>query len=637
MTRGVSKFAKTLEEEKIERKIMDILGYEYEEDILKEDEEEIDGRLNIDSQVNNQKNTYEYKYKKFRGSYLLNELYKLSESSKESIESCDGLDVFKKYLHIKRSIQDKLIDELKEASKSSESQLILLAGNVGDGKSHLIAYLNEEYPELVSNFSIHNDATESFDKNLTEIQTLEKVLEPFSDENLDTSNKKMILAINLGVLNNFIEDKTVGLKFQKLISFINKTKIFDQDTISENYNGENFRLISFSDYNIFKLTKEGPKSDYLEEIFKRIVNKVPNNPFYIAYLKDIEQGFVSPIIKNYELLCRESVYKTVSDLIIKLIVKNKKILSTREVLNFIYELIVPANFEEYNMYSSSVDFLPALLPNILFSSTEKGLILKEISKDDPLKIRNKELDQILVKLNMSDNLIDVLKEYIDDDNIIDLIVGENLNLFSIQNNTKQKVINTIIRFIFILGKDNVKMIFKDEIYDKYMKYLYFYNNGQFKSYKGLFEEVKSAVYNWNASPKNNYVYLNEKLDMFNVAERLNIKASSKYAIKIKNEEEIERFRNTIVLGFSVEPMQEVERIEIDYELYKKLVDINKGYYPSKVDREEAVVFVEFVNLLILKGSMSSELLIEDKQDNKKFALKYNDEFGEDFCFERIDD
>ena len=125
--------------------------------------------------------------------------------------------------------------------------------------------------------------------------------------------------------------------------------------------------------------------------------------------------------------------------------------------------------------------------------------------------------------------------------------------------------------------------------------------------------------------------------MFNVAERLNIKASSKYAIKIKNEEEIERFRNTIVLGFSVEPMQEVERIEIDYELYKKLVDINKGYYPSKVDREEAVVFVEFVNLLILKGSMSSELLIEDKQDNKKFALKYNDEFGEDFCFERIDD
>ena len=76
---------------------------------------------------------------------------------------------------------------IEEANNSEGSQLVLLCGSVGDGKSHLLAYLNEEHKELLEGFYIHNDATESHDPNLTELETLDNVLCSFRDENIDNS------------------------------------------------------------------------------------------------------------------------------------------------------------------------------------------------------------------------------------------------------------------------------------------------------------------------------------------------------------------------------------------------------------------------------------------------------------------
>ena len=85
------------------------------------------------------------------------------------------MSFFKKYLHVDRNIQKELLELINEANNSEQSQLVLLCGSVGDGKSHLLAYVNEEYKEIISNFKIHNDATESFDPSQTEIETLKKV------------------------------------------------------------------------------------------------------------------------------------------------------------------------------------------------------------------------------------------------------------------------------------------------------------------------------------------------------------------------------------------------------------------------------------------------------------------------------
>lgn len=96
-------------------------------------------------------------------SYLLKELSKLKESSQEAVENSTQFTAFKEYLHVERSFQEYFKDSLDKANSSSDAKLILICGSVGDGKSHLIAYMNHKYPELIGNFDIHNDATESFD------------------------------------------------------------------------------------------------------------------------------------------------------------------------------------------------------------------------------------------------------------------------------------------------------------------------------------------------------------------------------------------------------------------------------------------------------------------------------------------
>lgn len=77
-------------------------------------------------------------------SHLVHEISRLRISSAEAVENAASFSSLKKYLHVERSIQLKVEDILKKRLNEKRSNLILLCGSVGDGKSHLLAYLNEE-------------------------------------------------------------------------------------------------------------------------------------------------------------------------------------------------------------------------------------------------------------------------------------------------------------------------------------------------------------------------------------------------------------------------------------------------------------------------------------------------------------
>lgn len=94
-----------------------------------------------------------YRFEKLKGSYLLNELSKLSASSKEVVESLEEMDYFKQYMHVDRTIQDQLLDMIKKSSQVEGCQLILLCGSVGDGKSHLLSYLKSKVRDFWMNLN----------------------------------------------------------------------------------------------------------------------------------------------------------------------------------------------------------------------------------------------------------------------------------------------------------------------------------------------------------------------------------------------------------------------------------------------------------------------------------------------------
>ena len=155
------------------------------------------------------------------------ELGKLRKLSQESVDNADYFDSFKRYMHVERPVEQELRVLLRAVNNMSNKALVMLCGSAGDGKSHLIAYLkNSDDENLLSDYETYNDATESSAPTLTAMDTLAEKLSAFNDDNiLNPDGTKMIIAINLGTLNNFIESDK-GSNFKKLKEYVDKNHIF---------------------------------------------------------------------------------------------------------------------------------------------------------------------------------------------------------------------------------------------------------------------------------------------------------------------------------------------------------------------------------------------------------------------------
>lgn len=572
--------------------------------------------------------------KTIEDSFLLNELSKLKDSSHEAVEGYESLSKFKQYLHVKREIQEELLNKLNEVKNKSTSQLVMLCGSVGDGKSHLLAYLNSEYPEVMSNFKIHNDATESFDPDKTAIDTLANVLKAFDNNHINNSNEKLILAINLGVLNNFMESDYAKEQYSKLNELLNETNIFDSEATSQNYDKDPIHIISFSDYNLFELYDKHADSEYLKKLFRKVTDKNTENSFYQAYLRDVANGYNGPIRYNYELLMNEKVRNEICQLVINAIIKFKRIVSTRELLNFIYEIIVPPVIKKYDDIDEVYDYMEEILPNLIYTTSERSPLLKIIAMHDPIHLRHEILDDFLIKLNMANNLSAVIKEYlIECDETTAFIESIGNNHISEFRGNEEMIINTIIRYASILGIDDIKYIFTQNSYREFIHYLHVYNTHDKTGFKELFDKVKGAVFRWKGSPKKNYILI-EELSNFNIAERIDLKPDLSN-LQSSVDELGNRFKTDLILRFKVNNNDETIPLNIDYTLYNMITKLNNGYKPNKNDREDLVIFREFIDEIIKKGSSNEELLIEDINHELNFTLEFDSTFDE-FKFEQVE-
>lgn len=173
----------------------------------------------------------------------------------------------------------------------------------------MISYLrNADQDHLLDTFKIYNDATESSAPHLTSIDTLSEKLAPFNDQNYKIDDGlKMILAINLGTLNNFIESEK-GENFSALRKYVEDNEIFSSYIRKSNYqSGSVFQHISFSDYQIFTLSENGIGTNYLEELIGKIFQADSANPFFMTFQKTplvhcAENALFVTIINFYRIL-----------------------------------------------------------------------------------------------------------------------------------------------------------------------------------------------------------------------------------------------------------------------------------------------------------------------------------------------
>lgn len=570
---------------------------------------------------------------------LIQELSKLKESSKEAVEGLNTFSKFKKYMHVNRDAQNELQDIILEANKAEKAQLILVCGSVGDGKSHIISYFKNRYPDEMSHFTLHNDATESLEPNKTSMDTLNDVLDNFSDEKIETSNEKLILAINLGTLNNFI-DSEYGKRFTVLQKYVESKKILEKSIIENKFDSSsNIQFINFSDYNLYTLKDGKVQSKYIKELISKITNPSEINDFYNSYKENCstcKNKDKCPIKANYELISEDNVQNAIVDLLVQCIIKKKIIISTRALLNFMYDLIIARSYIDVNspMFKDKIaklkneEYINSLTPNIIFDHKELSFIFNALSTLDPLNVRNEKVDDFIIKFNNSTELIEFFDQYIDyPKGYIEKI--NNVNFDELEGRRiKSNLLKLFIRSYYLCGKGDLFSL-NDEVYENFIKYLYFWNKGDKAKLIGLYGEIKDGILKWNGEAEKNHIniFVGKTQVKYKVSEKLELKADTS-SLPINKDSELIKFLTEMEIRYKGDNLDTSCSIDIDYSLYDLLIRVGNGYRPNKKDKNNFIKFIEFINKIECAGSQNNQLTFTEKnrEENKKYRLEFDEEF-----------
>ena len=573
---------------------------------------------------------------------FINTLARLRESSRDAVVSADAgfTDPYTMYMHVDRPVQNKFVSILEETYETDHAELILLCGSVGDGKSHMLSYCKAKYPQMMEKFYIHNDSTASLYIDKPASYTLMKIMGDFMDEKLATSKSKVILAINLGTLSNFLEDD-VDNKFGKLKEYVEKVGILDE-TIGDNEDNTFFHSVNFADYHMYELTPCGITSAYIRGILQKITTKEEANEFYKEYCKkcgECQAKKNCPIKVNYELLSDDMIQQGLVSVLVESIVKNKLIVSTRTLLNMIYEIVVDERYWDRGSLEprkepgklNSLQYCEALLPNILFSKRNSSDVLDSMKYVDPMQIRNEKIDDFFVYYENSDDVMEIFEENLQE---YSSMLGRLKNMDFADKSThpvKEAVLRLLVRMCWLTEKRK-DLLPKDQDYEEYMKALYAWNTGRHLDLKNVYSIVEKGVLSWNGPVEKDEMQLpvGNKKSEYHLIQKIQIRQRVDNLPKLE-QGNLSSFRDELRLKYRYSGNDEAE-LDVDFALYKLLKRVINGYVPNINDKRVNVKCVEFINKISQGGLKQEQLYIRDlsQKELKEYRISFDEDFGYSF-------
>lgn len=520
----------------------------------------------------------------------------LSQHSIDSVQNGIAFTDWDQYMHVDRPIESILIEKMDEIDNAGGG-IIILVGSAGDGKSHLISRIKQ-----MSDWAGHcfyNDATASSSPKKTAVDTLKEALVPFSDHQIQTTTEKLVLAINLGKLNAFIEDTVVKDTFSEVVKAT--WPIFDNDDTTPPIETDRIKVVVFSDSQAFEFYSSDEsnypvKAQFLSSILDRIVCRSDSNPFYQAYLqdKDIESNRIDPLLLNYELLLVPEIRNTICMTIIEAIIRSKLNITPREFLDFIYSIMV---FPHHAEYDEKKDFFDALLPNLLYCGSS-NTIQKAISRFDPLKHSSTEHDKQLSILFTS---YSIPSGYLNRELPERMI--ERTNKFYANNG---RDIERTTQFVFRLNH-LLKYHSEDPIYISFLSLL----RGIFNQNKQKMQEIYDMVHKAIPRHYGSYYSKNDMIPLNIQGGRYRMFATLSLKPELINVMYSEEKPYEFYLRFDMKwtfPDGNVN-LRMDYQLYSYLYDLNQGKLAMSYENEKDLSFSRFIRQLIDKCDCSNEITI----------------------------
>ncbi len=556
----------------------------------------------------------------------------LSNLSSGAVASIDKFSELNKYLHVLRTPEEALRALLSRVENVPQKKLVLVCGSAGDGKSHLLSYLRNEV-HILDDYMVYSDATESDAPDKTAISTLAKRLEAFNDKNIDNGGtEKIIIAINLGMLNNFI-DSEEGESFTKLHQYVINNNIFNVDEALPFDPSSNFYHVDFSDYQLYTLTNTGVKSDYLTQLFRKIFAKTEENPFYCAYCVNsgCDLHTRCPIRNNFEFLSNEKNQDYLVQKIIETSIKHKLVITSRDVLNFVFDAVVPHDFDEKTFWKSFnypskflENYIKYTTPMLVFDNKGTSSLLDHMAE---LKMDNgdaEKRDSELLNFYASDEVATSIANKLDDSCYKHVIVGCNLPSIDGERELKKY----LYKFIMYQREMMDESVEKDSVYASFVKDLYCVYSGKSRELRGLYDSVTRSIYSWDGLFGEKLICLDDSNDKYSIVENLSI---SPYLIKTAPEDEVLRFLPTIAIRYRDAKEENDVTIYLDYALYRLIQSMKDGYRPSSQDCNIHADFVSKIKALIDLGEKRKRVFIVPKGSEEKTRYVFEEtEFGYSF-------
>lgn len=546
---------------------------------------------------------------------FVNELNRLRKSSSDSIDNIGAFDDFKRYMHVSRIAEEDLKSILRNVNDSGKKTLVLLCGSAGDGKSHLLSYLkNSDEENLLEGYTVYNDATESNAPSKTAIETLNELLAPFSDENIEADGTNIILAINLGVLSNFIESEC-GKSFSFLKQYVDDSYILTSQINDNKYDTtSHFQHVSFSDYHMYSLSETGAKGQFVEDLLEKVFCSKPENVFYTSYQKCCASCPLSqkcPVKKNYEFLMGKKRQVFIADLLVRTVAQDKAVLTTREILNFIFDIVVPQDFNVTQLQKIIDDatflkvYLRQITPSLIFDSSDVTVLMNLVRKYDPILQRNEVADEFSVSYYVSSDISKEVRtvllgipygEFLCEDN--------NIKKLNADRALKTQVYNLLVRIKTIESGGLL-----DEIYRSYLRDLYLFNAGKVKKLGSLYSMVENSVIQWCGRDLDGNLCLNDRYQGISLYENIKFNAQLDHIPHPENDVELQRFIPSITVSFQDYKDDSVIQLDIDYSLYKMMYLLNRGYIQTADDRNNHADYIGFVSRILQTGSLTDTLIV----------------------------
>lgn len=572
----------------------------------------------------------------------------LRSSSALSVAN-ENFSEFNKYMHIASQMDAELKNVIITASQKKKS-LVLVCGNSGDGKSHLIASFINEGIISSEEFDVYIDATSSDKKGKKANEILRDKLDEFSDEKIcDGVEYRLIVAINLGVLNDFI--KNYDAEYTLLKEYVEGQGLFDnmpswkyaiirkQTTEHELYS---IGHVDFTSFHRYSINPNGIDDSFFYELLNKITLKSDENPVYQAFNNSCQKCMYRdncPVYWNYKGLLNNDAYrKHIIDTLVKVVIKGNLSPSIREINDFFYEIIIGRTFDERVIGNNSdpVKSLRHFINNqslcLLYENSE-GL-LQYTAKEDMLKDPSRRSDERIISLNLKPDFDSWLKDEAAGlsqifTHIYHCILHCKTAAAKQYKESEDEIKQSVFKLYIRCEEVNNAPI--DKNYNTYLNLLYDYNAGHESKCKELIQLVEECVFLWNGRLTNkdganikHGVVINRSSSKYYLYKKLEISFSKDNTIQeLDDTDSLSNFSSTMKFGFKLKDGQEVISLDIDYELYSLLREIKRGFMPSVNVRKRNVEYDNFVRKLISKSN-SDTYVYARNEDGKTYRISKDD-------------